>query len=210
MRALYIDVPEELLRQRRRLGIDEFDEMWEGDLHLLPLPTWDHQGIDQGLSWFFKTHWHDLGEGVFRSHVGVKHPGTPDVAVGGVRVPTNYRGPDLVFLLRGHERRIRKGWVVGPPDAVIEIRSPGDETYQKFPFFHSLGVPEVIVIHRDTKVPELHLRADSDYERSAPASDGSVTSRVLDTVFRAQATPRGGTAVLHLRRVRFPRRTGTI
>jgi Uma2 family endonuclease len=34
----------------------------------------------------------------------------------------------------------------GAPDAVIEIRSPDDETDEKLPFFAALGVAEVIVI----------------------------------------------------------------
>ncbi|MBI3267937.1 MAG: Uma2 family endonuclease, partial [Planctomycetes bacterium] len=142
--------------------------------------------------------------------VGVKAPGTPDVDVAGARVPRDYRGPDQAFLLKGHEGRIRKGWIVGPPDALIEIRSPGDETYEKFPFYHTLGVPELIVIHRDTKAVELYTRGESEYERVAAEPDGSVTSRVLDTVFRTEAGKSGKPPVLRLRRRRFPARKGVV
>ena len=46
---------------------------------------------------------------------------------------------------------------------MIEIRSPHDETYDKFPFFARLGVREVIVIDRDTKRPEVYRLAGSQY-----------------------------------------------
>jgi len=36
MRAVMLDVPEALVEERRRLGIDGFDEMWEGELHSIP------------------------------------------------------------------------------------------------------------------------------------------------------------------------------
>ena len=210
MRALYLEVPEEVIRERRRHGVDTFDEMWEGELHISPLPSWEHQGIDRALTRFFMLHWEDLGEGVSRSHVGVKAPGTPDIDLAGEQVPRVYRGPDQVFLLRGHEGRVQGGWVVGPPDALIEIRSPGDETYDKFPFYHALGVPEVIVIHRLTKAVEIYARGENVYERLPVEPDGSVGSSVLDTVFRTEAEASGGAPVLRLRRGRFPDLTGAI
>ena len=45
----------------------------------------------------------------------------------------------------------------GAPTVVVEIRSPGDETMEKLPFYAKLGVPEVWIIDRDTRQPELYL-----------------------------------------------------
>ena len=50
---------------------------------------------------------------------------------------------------------------------VVEIRSPGDETMEKLPFYAQLGVPEVWIIDRDTKVPELYVLRAGRYENSA-------------------------------------------
>lgn len=208
MRAVYVEVPEELIRDRRRRDVDKFDEMWDGELHMSPLPSWEHQRFDRGLARFFMLHWEDLGEGVTCSHVGVKAPGTPDVDVAGELVPRDYKGPDQVFLLKGHEDRVQGGWIVGPPDALIEIRSPGDETYKKFPFYHSLGVPEVIVVHRDTKGVEVYMRGPVEYDRVPTDPDGSVASRILDTSFRTELDPGSKKPVLRLRRLRFPDREG--
>jgi len=209
VRATYVEVPGGLIRARRRMGVDIFDEMWEGELHMTPMPSWLHQRESDALLLFFRLHWEALGEGLVASHVGVKPPGTTDIEMDGEMVPGDYRGPDLVFLLSGHEDRVQGGCIVGPPDALIEVRSPGDETYRKFPFFHPLGVPEVIVVHRDTKAVEVYIRGRSEYDRVAPAPDGSVASRVLDTLFRTEADPAGGLPVLRLRRLRHADREGT-
>lgn len=208
MRAIYIDVSEELIRQRRRLGIDRHDEMWDGELHMPPPPSWEHQGIDQGLSHFFLVHWQNLGEGHFRSNVGVRPRNVPLLDIAGEKLPEDYRAPDLVFLATGTRARLQRGWVVGAPDALIEIRSPGDETYEKFPFYHALGVPELIVIHRDSKAVEVYARAKREYRRVSTNPDGSVTSMVLDTVFRTARGTRGALPTLHLQRGRDPERRG--
>ncbi|MBA3983821.1 MAG: hypothetical protein H0X61_09880 [Acidimicrobiia bacterium] len=39
MRAVMLDVPVALLAERQRLGHDLFDEMWEGELHMVPHPA---------------------------------------------------------------------------------------------------------------------------------------------------------------------------
>jgi len=82
----------------------------------------------------------------------------------------DYRIPDLTFVAAGREHVLRDDGVRGGgPDAVIEIRSPEDETYEKVPFYAALAVKEVIVCQRGSKVPEifrlgrsLALQADRD------------------------------------------------
>ena len=37
------EVPAPSLRERQARGLDHFDEMWEGVLHMNPQPFWDHQ-----------------------------------------------------------------------------------------------------------------------------------------------------------------------
>jgi hypothetical protein len=51
MRAV---VPESLLAERRQLGHDRFDELWEGELHLVPSPSFPHQQL---ASWLLVTWW---------------------------------------------------------------------------------------------------------------------------------------------------------
>ena len=44
-----LDVPESLLDERRRLGLDVFDEVWEGVLHMVPPPSGEHQRLELEL-----------------------------------------------------------------------------------------------------------------------------------------------------------------
>ncbi len=45
----HVVMPEELIAQRRRLGLDKKDEMWEGVLHMNLPGTWEHQRIQGHL-----------------------------------------------------------------------------------------------------------------------------------------------------------------
>jgi Uma2 family endonuclease len=71
--------------------------------------------------------------------------------------PNDYRIPDLVLLLPERFAIDRNEYFEGAPSAVVEIHSPDDERYEKLPFYARLGVPEVWVIHRDSKEPEIHV-----------------------------------------------------
>jgi Uma2 family endonuclease len=72
----------------------------------------------------------------------------------------------------------------GGPDAVIEIRSPEDDTYDKLPFYASLGVREMVVCDRDTKEPEIFRLAGSQYVVLQRDAEGWLRSDVLGVGFR--------------------------
>ena len=44
-----LDVPESLLDERRRQGLDVFDEVWEAVLHMVPPPSDEHQRLGSEL-----------------------------------------------------------------------------------------------------------------------------------------------------------------
>ena len=101
----------------------------------------------------------------------------------------NYRIPDLV-LLTPDRFHIDKGeYMAGAPLVVIEVRSPRDETYEKFPFYAGLGVPEVWVFDRETREPELYaLKSGREYELMEPGADGWIRSPASGIEFH-QALP---------------------
>jgi len=68
---------------------------------------------------------------------------------------------------------------------VVEIRSPGDESFEKLPFYAKLGVPEVWIIDRDTKVPQLHELTEGDYEQQTAEADGWLKSGATGVWLRA-------------------------
>ena len=43
MRAVIPEVPPDILAWRKRTGSDMWDEMWEGVLHMAPMPNREHQ-----------------------------------------------------------------------------------------------------------------------------------------------------------------------
>src|SRR5262249_37293053 len=98
----------------------------------------------------------------------------------------DYRIPDLTFVATGRESILRSDGIRGGgPDAVVEIRSPSDESYDKLPFFAALGVREVLIIDRDSKRPEVFRLAGSQYLAVAADREGWVPSECLGVRFRA-------------------------
>lgn len=179
MRGFMPEVPQFILDWRTQTGADLFDEMWEGVLHMVPAPNVGHQDFEWELETWLRLHWARPRKGKVYHDVNV-------ASVGGW--PKNYRIPDLVLLTPQSLHIDRHEYLEGPPDVVVEIRSPGDETIEKMPFYAGLGVPEVWIIDRDTKVPELHILKEGSYERQSPAKDGWLWSQVTGIRFRGEAS----------------------
>jgi Uma2 family endonuclease len=196
MRAVMLEVSEELLASRRERGHDRWDEMWEGELHMVPPPHQRHGRLEADLVVFFKLHWEALGLGRVYLETGVKRPGAPLQEVAGQRISSDYRTPDLSFLLPDHYDRVQDGWIVGGPSAVLEVVSPGDESRDKLPFYLSVGVQEAIFVDRDTCAVEVQRAGSKGFEIVAPESSGWVGSAVLRTELR----PQPGRGILHVRR----------
>ncbi|MHB1535935.1 MAG: Uma2 family endonuclease [Acidimicrobiales bacterium] len=139
MRAVMLDVPEHLLAERHRLGLDTADEMWEGELHMVPTAKDEHYRIEVELVVLLMPLAKARGLHV-RNEAGLYDPTVPD--------NTSYRVPDLMVF--GDEARSERG-AEGRARLVVEIRSPGDESFQKIPFYGRMGVAEMLIIDRDTK-----------------------------------------------------------
>ena len=68
---------------------------------------------------------------------------------------------------------------------MFEIRSPEDETYDKFPFYAAIGTREVVVIDRDTKRPEIYRLTGSQFVALQPDADGWLRAETMTVRFRA-------------------------
>jgi len=178
MKGVMLEVPQFVLDWRTQTGADQFDEMWEGVLHMVPAPNVYHQDFQWELETWLRLHWARPRKGKVYHHVNVS-------SVGGW--PHNYRIPDLVLLTPARFDIDRTDYLEGPPDVVVEIRSPGDETVEKMPFYAGLGVPEVWIIDRDTKAPELHVLKQGSYENQPAAEGGWLSSDGTGIRFRAEA-----------------------
>ena len=175
MKGVILRVPDEELSRRRRTGIDRYDEMWEGVLHMAPAPAYEHQRLVSAID-------RSLGPLCERSGRGVLAPG---INVFSDAITTSdYRIPDLTFVAAGRQHIMAADGIRGGgPDAVIEVRSPDDESYEKFPFFARLGVREVIIVHRDSKEVELYRLEGSEYTQAGRNEEGWLESEVFEVRF---------------------------
>lgn len=171
MKAVVLHVDEADLARRRRTGVDRYDEMWEGVLHMAPAPAYEHQRIVSAIDRFLGPLCERRARGVLAVAVSVFRD---------VSAREDYRIPDLTFVATGRQHIVAADGIRGGgPDLVIEVRSPEDETYDKFAFFAQLGVREIIVIHRDTREPELYRLAGQQFAVVAKDPDGWLHSDVL-------------------------------
>ena len=113
--------------ERSRLGLDRFDEVWEGVLHMVPGPSGGHADVDASVIFAI----------------------TPLARAAGLRVRTttnigsadDYRIPDAMLV-----RTRGTGTYTDTAALVVEVLSPGDETFAKFGFYAARGVDEVLVV----------------------------------------------------------------
>ncbi len=177
-RAVMLEVPPHILEWRKRTGADRFDEVWEGVIHMSPSPSNRHQGLSGELAFWLKTHWARRGHGKVFVQCNVARPGIP-------KWLDDYRIPDLALLEPGCAARDLDTHFAGGPSVVVEVYSPGDESYDKLPFYFDIGVEEVWVIHRDTKVPEIFVRGAKAFRVAKANRAGWLVSKATGIEMRA-------------------------
>lgn len=160
-----LEVDERLLEQRRRRGVDRWDEMWEGVLHMVPPPSGRHQEV-AGELYLVLAALAKARSLAARFETGLFRPGADD----------DYRVPDQTYT---RPELVTDRGVDGPADLVVAIRSPHDETDQKLPWYAALGVREVLVLDPKTLVVELHR----DGGPVEPDPTGAVHSDVVGAGF---------------------------
>jgi len=166
----------QILEWRRQGGLDQFDEMWDGVLHMVPVPNRIHQDLEFGLEAWLRRHWAASGAGRVYHQINV-------ASVGGWR--NNYRIPDLVLLTPDRYGIDHNEYFEGGPTVVIEIVSPGDESYEKLDFYAQIGVDEVWMIARDSKAPEIRTRSDGRWSLVPPTPEGWHVSQKTTVHLRA-------------------------
>src|SRR4051812_31079776 len=162
MRAVWLEVPESFLDERRRLGHDKKDELWDGELHMVPPPSSRHSRVSLDLLIALIP--------TARRH-GLQHWADPTGIYG-----------------RDNDWRIPDGMLVRPEDVtergveraelVIEVLSPYDESRQKMPWYARRRVTEIWLVEPVTRVTEIHTLVAGGYRLVDPAGD-STTSPLL-------------------------------
>jgi Uma2 family endonuclease len=150
MPTLVLDPPppelRELLERRRRSGIDRLDEVWAGVLHVIPAPGHAHARVAQRLAEL-------LG---------------PLARAAGLEATMHE------FNLGDSERdfRVPDGGLHRPDAAelwhptaalIVEIVSPGDETWDKLPFYAKHHVDEVLIVDPEKRSVDWLALAGGEY-----------------------------------------------
>ncbi len=177
----------ELLRFRERTGADRFDEMWQGVLHMTPSPSFQHQLQASRIFNFLIEAWCPRSGGSAVMQVNVS---TPE------RWDQDYRIPDVSVM--GPDRLPPGEVMFVQPHVVFEIRSPGDETYEKLPFYAAVGVEAVVVVERDTKATQVFAPSGGDFVLLPPGVDGWTVIRPIGVDLRTESTADGPTLRLRL------------
>ncbi|MGI9023695.1 MAG: Uma2 family endonuclease [Acidimicrobiales bacterium] len=162
MRAVLLEVPEELLEERRRTGLDGHDEMWDGVLHMVPAASSPHQILAGELMAAL------LPLAKLRGLLGMPEAGLYRPGPSGEH---DFRVPDLVFARP--DDIVERG-VEGRAELVIEILSPGDESHAKLGFYEEMAVREFLIVDPRTKQFELFRLSDRGLVPVPPDGAGTV------------------------------------
>jgi Uma2 family endonuclease len=170
MRVVLVDAPESLLDERRRRGMEKFDERWEGEWHFVNPPKSWHQRLNFDLGLVLGPRARQLGLEPFGDSTGIF-----------ANLDTDWRIPDQVYVRPEH---VIEDGVIGA-ELVVELRSPDDESYAKLPFYAKRGITEAMIVHRDRRLELYRLDEAGDYQ---PVEDGRST--VLGVTFSTVHGPK--------------------
>jgi Uma2 family endonuclease len=165
------------IRQRRADGHDRKDEVWDGVYVIMPEPTNAHQHLVTRLTVIFDQV-APVGSTVLAgANVSDRRSGWKK----------NYRAPDVVVVLpKTRAIDCNTHWM-GGPDFLVEVRSPGDRTEAKIPFYATVGVRELLIVHRDTRRLRLLRHDGTDLVAVEPGDFRGkkwLLSEVLPLAFR--------------------------
>jgi len=146
VRVVFLEAPEQLLAERRRLGLDGRDEMWEGELHMVPPPSFSHQEREAAIAAALVP--------VVRG-LGLRIATQPGLYAG----DDSWRVPELAVA---RPEQVTHRGVEGGAVLAVEIRSPRDETDAKLPFYARFRVEELHIVDRDTAEVELLRLTDGE------------------------------------------------
>ena len=132
-------------------------EIIDGEHVMPPSPQTRHQIASKNLQWILENYARETGVG----HV-------MDAPVDVVLSATTVVQPDIFFVRKEREHIIKRNFIEGPPDLIIEILSPGNEKMDrqtKMKSYALLGVPEYWIVDFEARILEQYVLKGQLYER---------------------------------------------
>jgi hypothetical protein len=187
VRVLLLEPPQEvldLLDRRRRWGADRWDEVWNGVLHVVPLPSGAVQRFNTTLFGILAP---------LAAAEGLR----PYCTLGLFRTDDDYRVPHQAYC-RPEQLQERGAEAA---ELVLEMRFPGDEAYEKIDFYSERGVREMLVAHPEEGRIEVFRAVGGRLGPVPPGAGGERTSDVLGITLRTvdgelEITGDGGSATV--------------
>jgi Uma2 family endonuclease len=173
MRAIMVNPSEAFLDERRKKEQDRRDEVWDGELHMVPPPTGFHQALSSTLVHVLFPHAERRGLTI------IHDPGL-------FRREDDYRVPDLAVI---EPKFLSKRGIDGHAELIVEILSPNDESRDKFPFYAACKVNEIWLIEPTTREVELYVLRKQSYFAVADQR-GVLRSALLDLSLQTVAGPK--------------------
>ena len=146
-------------------------ELIDGELVVTPSPIPRHQIVLTNLVYRLESH-NDAED------LGVLLPAATDIRL----APGTVLIPDLCFILKHRLDVIGPKAVLGPPDLVVEILSPGTRRRDltvKRALYAVFGVPEYWVVDPEERTVTVLALTGDRYESVPVGEDGMIRSRVL-------------------------------
>ena len=159
-----VSVP--LLEDRRKSGLDQWDEVWDGRYIFMPLPGNQHQNLVTAMASDLHVFLRDHGGGLVQAGANVSDRRDDWTK--------NFRCPDVLLFLLGNPAVDRGSHWLGGPDLAVEVLSEGDLALEKLPFYAGVGVRELWVLDRDPwrldryRLTGGELKADGAAEPGGP------------------------------------------
>jgi Uma2 family endonuclease len=177
-----IDLSRRLIAERKRLGHDRFDEVWEGVYVMNPLADWEHQALVSELTGCLRSVIRDprLGEVLPGVNVSDREQGWEK----------NFRCPDVAVFLNDTKAVNCGAFAFGGPDLAVEIVSPGDRSREKLDFYAKVGTRELLIVDRKPWALELYRLEGEMLNRvgkSTLAKQDWLPSEVVPLKFRLVA-----------------------
>lgn len=147
-------------------------EIMQGVLVMAPAPDLSHQDVAGEIFAY-------LREQVKLKRLGLVFPSPVDVVLS----PQNVFQPDVVVLLKEHQARAEGKRIVGAPDLVVEIISPGSKLYDrvnKHMIYEQAHIPEYWLVNVKKRTVELFsLQHGKYYSLGVFKGEQTLPSRIV-------------------------------
>jgi Uma2 family endonuclease len=153
---------------------DTYAEWVDGKVEMMSPASVEHQNVSDFLTAILRVFAEDHDSGrQLSAPFQMKLP--PSVRRG--------REPDLLFVLKENISRLRRNFLDGPADLVIEIVSPESvlrDRGEKYAEYEAGGVREYWIIDNLSQRADFFLLdAEGRYQRATPNAEGKYASLVL-------------------------------